>query len=192
MQKKVVQSIFGLCLSVCLLSACAMAPIETAPVEVTPVAPAPVVPAPMKCPAPKIKMHSLGVIGEVEPVYFLPMKQPIASRIDTGAAVSSVDAQNIQLFEREGVKWVAFDIINRKTGEKAHFEKKLLRQTRIKRQEESEDRYVVRMPIKMGKERINAQITLADRSKFQYQGLIGRNILTGRALVDTTLANTLY
>ena len=37
----------------------------------------------------------------------------------------------------------------------------------------------------------NVKFTLAVRDKFNYQVLIGRNVLTGRALVDTALSNTL-
>ena len=138
------------------------------------------------------KTHKLGIIGEVEPVYFLPMKKAMLSRIDTGAETSSIDAQNIQLFEREGVKWVSFDVENKRNGEKYHFEKRLYRHLTIKRQNESEDRYVVLMTIQMGNEKITAQFSLADRSKFNYQGLIGRNVLQGRAIVDTALSKTLY
>ncbi len=43
----------------------------------------------------------------------------------------------------------------------------------------------------MGDEIIKEQFSLAERDRFNYQGLIGRNILTGRAIVDTSLANTL-
>lgn len=136
--------------------------------------------------------HKLGIVGEVEPVYFLPMKKAILSRIDTGAATSSIDAQNINLFEREGVKWVSFDVVNKKNGERHHFEKRVYRQTAIKRQKESEERIVVLMTIKMGDEKITTQFSLADRSKFDYQGLIGRNVLKGRAIVDTALSKTLY
>ena len=48
------------------------------------------------------------------------------------------------------------------------------------------------MDVKFGKEVITGvRFTLADREKFEYQALIGRNILTGRAIVDTALSNTL-
>ena len=47
------------------------------------------------------------------------------------------------------------------------------------------------MNIKFGGEIINAQFSLAEREKFIYQGLVGRNILTGRAIVDTSISNTL-
>ena len=39
------------------------------------------------------KAH-LPIIGEVEPIYFLPMKSPFWARIDTGATTSSLDCDN--------------------------------------------------------------------------------------------------
>ena len=47
------------------------------------------------------------------------------------------------------------------------------------------------MDIKMGNEVFSAVFSLADRSGFDYQGLIGRNILTGRFIVDTSTSYTL-
>ncbi len=135
--------------------------------------------------------HSLGVIGVVEPVYVLPMKSSLAARIDTGAETSSIDAQNVKFFERDSEKWVSFDVINRKNGQKHHFEKKIYRRTAIKRIEGSEYRTVVQMRIRFGNEIITSQFTLTDRSKFEYQVLIGRNILAGRAIVDASAQNTL-
>ena len=70
------------------------------------------------------KAH-LPIIGEVEPIYFLPMKSPFAARIDTGATTSSLDCQDVEYFERDGEKWVAFKLKNRKTGEEHVFEKKV-------------------------------------------------------------------
>lgn len=46
--------------------------------------------------------HTLGIIGGVEPVYFLPMKTPFPARIDTGATNSSVDVSELHKFERDG------------------------------------------------------------------------------------------
>ena len=47
------------------------------------------------------------------------------------------------------------------------------------------------MDVKFGNEIITAVFSLADREKFEYQALIGRNILTGRAIVDTSVSHTL-
>ncbi len=146
-----------------------------------------------KAATPKIEKEKLPlkIIGAVEPIYFLPMKSPFLSRIDTGAETSSIDADDVRTFEREGEKWVAFDLVNRETAEKYHFEKRVKRQPTVKRINGSEERVVVVMDIKMGGEIIKAEFSLAHRDKFNYQGLIGRNILAGRFLVDTSLANTL-
>ncbi len=133
----------------------------------------------------------LRVIGEVEPIYFLPMKSPFLSRIDTGAETSSVDADDIRPFERDGEKWVGFDLVNWETGEKYHFEKKIKRQPTVKRINGDEERIVVVMDIKMGGKIVKEEFSLAKRDRFNYQGLIGRNILTGRVIVDTSLNNTL-
>ena len=139
---------------------------------------------------PQIKTNSK-IIGAIEPVYFPPMKTPFYARIDTGAATSSIDVSNLEQFERDGEKWVSFDLTNRRNNETHHFEKKIHRQIAIKRYEENERRIVVLMKVKFGGEIINAQFSLAERDKFANQGLIGRNILTGRAIVDTSISHTL-
>ena len=148
----------------------------------------PIVPA---VEAPRSVTHRMNIIGEVEPIYFPPLKAPIAARIDTGAEQSSIDADNIKYFERDGEKWVSFDVTNRETKEKYTFKKKLVRHTNIKRIHITEKRPVVEMDVKFGNETFKADFSLAQRDKFEYQALVGRNILTGRAIVDTSLSNTL-
>ncbi len=136
------------------------------------------------------KAH-LPIIGEVEPIYFLPMKSPFAARIDTGATTSSLDCQDVEYFERDGEKWVAFKLKNRKTGEEHVFEKKVERSFKVKRAGKDESRKAIKMDVKMGGEVFSAVFSIADRSNFDYQGLVGRDILTGRFLVDTSTSYTL-
>ena len=147
---------------------------------------------PVLVPAVEVKPASpLGVIGGVEPVYFLPMKSPFSARIDTGAETSSLDVSNLRHFERDGEKWVSFTLQNKNSGETHNFEKRVIRKVTIKRIAASEKRVTVNMDVKFGKEILNADFTLADREKFEYQVLIGRNILNGRAIVDPSISNTL-
>lgn len=141
---------------------------------------------------PKADAHRQNIIGEVEPVYLPPITSPFLARMDTGAQYSAIDAQHIKFFERDGEKWIAFTVTNRQTGESRRFEKELVRQVTIKRIEESEKRPMVEMDVKFGTETFRALFSLADRSKFDYQALIGRNILNGRAIVDTSQAQTLH
>ena len=114
------------------------------------------------------------------------------ARIDTGAETSSIDAFNIKEFERDGEPWVSFDVKNRKTKEKRTFEKKIVRKTFIKRQQgENEKRIVVNMEIKIGNQLFTKEFNLGNREKFNYQVLIGRNILSGLAVVDVSIKNSL-
>lgn len=136
--------------------------------------------------------HELDIIGGVEPVYFLPMKTPFAARIDTGAETSSIDVSKIRQFERDGEKWVSFNLDHARNGEKHRFEKRIKRKVTIRRIEDDEQRIVVNMDVKIGNEVINADFTLADREKFNYQALIGRNIISGRFIVDPSVENTLH
>ena len=58
--------------------------------------------------APKVVIsRPANVIGAVERVYLPPMKSPFLSRIDTGATSSSLDAESIKIFERDGKSWVS-------------------------------------------------------------------------------------
>ncbi len=141
---------------------------------------------------PQSSLHRMNVIGAVEPIYFPPMKTPFAARIDTGAEQSALDADNIKYFERDGEKWVSFTMTNRESGETHRCEKEIDRHINIKRIHLTEKRPLVTMDVKFGKETFTASFSLAQRDKFEYQALVGRNILTGRAIVDTSVSNTLH
>ena len=153
-----------------------------------------VVPAIAPAPAPEKKIVYIrpnNVIGAIEPVYFPPMKSAFPARIDTGATTSALDVQNLKVFERDGKKWVSFTLINRATGESHDFEKPRRKRIRVKRIIEDEHRPMVEMDVKMGGKKFKADFTVTERTDFDYQALIGRNILSGRAIVDVSLENTL-
>ncbi len=170
-----------ICLCVWLLTACATQKNNVVPGIVPNTAQ----------PAKVIKIRPNNVIGAVERIYFPPMKSPFMARIDTGATTSSIDADNIKRFERDGKRWVSFTIVNRETKERTDFEKPLSRRVRIKRTGEEEHRITVEMDVRMGSETFVAEFTLNERHDFEYQGLVGRNILSGRAVVDVSISNTL-
>lgn len=131
------------------------------------------------------------VIGAVEKIYLPPMKSPFLSRIDTGATTSSLDAEAIKTFERDGKSWISFTVINRQTKETYTFEKPCVKRIKVKRIIEAEHRPIVEMDVKMGGESFKANFTIAERENFDYQTLIGRNILSGRAIVDVSISDTL-
>lgn len=138
-----------------------------------------------------VKVMPNNVIGAVERIYLPPMKAAFLSRIDTGATTSSLDAENVKYFERDGKSWIAFEMVDRETQERHTFEKPLIKYLQIRRIEKNERRPVVQMDVKMGGETFKANFTVAEREKFEYQTLIGRNILSGRFIVDVAISNTL-
>ena len=126
----------------------------------------------------------LGIIGETEAVYLEGFSAPFEARVDTGATTSSIDARNIRGFERDGKKWVSFQIVSR--GEKLtrSYELPVERVATIKRHGAvSVQRYTVReLPL---------QREVADRSHFEYPVLLGRNVINGLAAVDPSRRNVL-
>lgn len=139
----------------------------------------------------EVKKMPLNIIGAVEPIYILPMKSAFEGRIDTGATTSSLDVDEMNEFERDGEKWVSFTVTNRRSGEAHTFEKPILKSVKIKRIDDKEHRIKILIPVSFGGEKFLSEFTLAKREKFEYQVLIGRNILSGRAIVDTSLSHTL-
>lgn len=173
-----------------LLSACAA---EKKPVIV----PA-IVPQSQKTqPEPKVveqkteETRTTNIIGAIEPFYILPMKSAFYARVDTGAETSSIDVENLKRFERDGKKWVSFDIVNDRSQETYHFEKRILKRVKIKRIQKEEHRLKVMMDIKIAGQKIKTPFTLAERGDFEFQGLIGRSLISGRFIVDTSVSHTL-
>ncbi len=139
----------------------------------------------------KVRKPVTNVIGAVEPIYLLPLKSAFEARLDTGATTSSIDADDIVEFERDGEKWVSFKVVNRRSGEEHLFEKPVLRSARIKRINAGEHRVFVMMDVEFGGQKFATVFSLAERDNFKYQVLIGRNILSGRYLVDVSVDHTL-
>ena len=134
---------------------------------------------------------TLGVIGEVEPVFVEDIPEPFAARIDTGAAQCSFDIEEMKLFERDSKPWVAFGIRHRDTGELHMFERPVKRTLKIRQSQGTQKRVLVEMKVRMGDLTLRRDFTLSEREDLAYQVLIGRNLLSGLAVVDVSRINTL-
>ncbi len=124
------------------------------------------------------------ILGQDEYVYVKEANATIVARIDTGASQSSISASDIVEFERNGKKWIRFNIVhNDRTVE---VEAPYVKQTRLRQSsmEEFSYRPVVKLNVKIGDYSTEAEFNLIDRSKMQYALLIGRNLLTDIAVVD--------
>jgi hypothetical protein len=164
-------------------------PAPAKPLEAPP--PAAVAPAPAKAPPPPKQIKGKRVIGEAEPVTILKAGLTLPARIDTGATTSSLDARDIQRFERDGKKWVRFTLVDRRTKKDVNVEGRLTRIVEITRHGAApQKRPVVKLRAMLGKVELLREFSLTDRSAFEYPVLIGRNFLQGEFIVDVALKNT--
>jgi len=128
-------------------------------------------------------------VGQLEKVWMPSLNLALNARIDTGAETASLDARNIELFERNGKRWVRFEIEHPQKGEPAiPLERKLSRMVSIvqSNSSESERRPVIRLGITIGSVNQTAEFTLSNRSHLDYQVLVGRNILKDVMVVDVS------
>jgi hypothetical protein len=137
------------------------------------------------------KMH-LPIIGALEWATVEPVNLRMEARIDTGAETTSIHAEDIQLVERDGKRYVLFSLVDPETGEKVPMEKRLRRRVLIKQHEgASERRYVVKLWLTVGESRSRIDVTLSGREDFEYPLLVGRNFLMDAVIVDVSRRHTL-
>ena len=127
------------------------------------------------------------MIGWVENVGVYPGNIVIKAKIDTGADSSSINSKLSTLYNRNGEQWVKFSITDIH-GNLATFDKKIVRNVKVKRNfGEKQQRAVVRMGICIGNQYGETNVSLIDRSNFNYNLLIGRNFLQGKFVIDPSL-----
>ena len=133
------------------------------------------------------------VVGEKEWALVEPGNLVLEARIDTGAETSSIHAEDIQLIEKDGKRWVRFNLPDPKTNTMIPLERRLHRRILVKQQaEEVEDRrYVVRMWVTLGETRTWLDVSLSDRTDFEFPLLIGRNMLMDAFVVDVSRHHSL-
>jgi hypothetical protein len=127
---------------------------------------------------------ALPVVGGVEEVILMPWGVRMHSRVDTGAAMSSLDARGIRVRTVRGQKAVRFVLVG-DDGRRAALDLPLSGFRRVTTSDGGiEKRPMVEMDVCFAGHRVRAEFTLNDRSHMEYRVLIGRNILAGRFLVD--------
>ena len=111
----------------------------------------------------------------------------IKAKLDTGARNSSLTTTHIDEFEQDGVKWIRFDVTNWR-GDTERFEARVIRMAKIKQHgRQPAMRPVIRLGICLGNVYKEVEVNLEDRSKFNYQMLIGRRYLQNSFLVDSSV-----
>ena len=127
------------------------------------------------------------VYGWREHVTVEGVEEKLLAKLDTGALTSSIHAEEKELFERDGKKWVRFIVSdpNIKNPVKTRIEAPLVRVARIKEPNaESQMREVVRLSYQLGERKLRGEFTLNNRSNMNAPVLIGRNCLKNLGWVD--------
>ncbi len=134
------------------------------------------------------KLHRV-MIGRAEELSFVQFDiAGVPAKIDTGAYHSAVHASDIKL-SKDG-KTLTFNLLGNHPvcGVFAipvstdKFDKTLVANSFGA----EESRYEVKLRVKLGPKVVTSPFTLADRSKKVYPILIGRKMLNGRYVVDTS------
>ncbi|SMF94091.1 Uncharacterized conserved protein [Methylomagnum ishizawai] len=133
------------------------------------------------------------VMGWLESVFLRPWNLRVTAKLDTGAKTSSLHADAIEHFTKEGgQEWVRFALDGVDDSKPLVVERPLVRMAYVKTHGgHSDKREVIRLALcKNGKE-YETEFTLDDRSNFNYPLLLGRSFLQDVAWVDAS-ATFLY
>jgi hypothetical protein len=133
--------------------------------------------------------HGKVILGEEEWVWLDSIQSFFKARIDTGATTSSLNAVDIQIFERDGKEWARFNLNHTFEGNGDNseiVEAPVVRWVKVRQStaEQAERRPVIEAWVKLGQLHEKAQFTLADRSHMTYPVLLGREFFKDIALVD--------
>ena len=107
----------------------------------------------------------------------------LEGRVDTGARTSSMHASNVEVFDKDGERWVRFDFEEYKSLEAKLWKEKFVRSSNGKKQ----SRCFIKTKIKFANgKKYPVTVSLTDRSKMKFPVLLGRRLLAGRFLVDVS------
>jgi len=109
---------------------------------------------------------------------------PIKAKIDTGARSSALHATHINSYEKDGNTWVKFRVYQGR--EFLSIDTPIIGYRKITNSfGHTEQRPVIKMKIKLGKNVWTTEVTLAKRSKLTHPMLIGRKSLKKRHVIHS-------
>ena len=133
-------------------------------------------------------MEHLKIVGSDEWCVFAKLGIPaIKARVDSGAKTSSIHASNIEIYDKDGVDWVRFEVdpVQDDSSISITCEARLIRTKMVKSSMgTSEERLMIRTPLSLGKDTFSIKLTLASRDTMNYRMLLGREALNGRYLIN--------
>lgn len=135
----------------------------------------------------------LQIIGTTDCIDFMDAEiENLPCKIDTGAAISAIHADRIRIIEKNGVEYLSFKLLDKKHP---NFNNKEIltsdfKEKRIKNSfGEAENRYLVKLKIRVFDKIYNSSFTLTNRKQMTYPVLLGKKFLKGNFLVDVSQFN---
>lgn len=140
--------------------------------------------------APSLVQAGQKTFGWIEEGLVYPDKVATKFKLDTGALTSSMHAEMLERFEKDGENWVRFtlefeDIDSGKDVE-TRIERRVERNLKVRGAGGAETRPVVLTKVCLGDKVYEEEFSLNDRDKMNYPVLLGRRTLGKLGLVDTT------
>lgn len=133
---------------------------------------------------------SLQIVGRLERINFPQLNLfDIDAKVDTGAYTSSLHCHHIKEFEKEGSKFVKFNLLDpsHETYNEKLFELPVYRTKVVKSSNGStEERFVIKTEVQLFEQLFEAELSLTDRSAMKYPVLLGRKMINDRFLVDVS------
>lgn len=129
------------------------------------------------------------VIGPTATVAEVKTDMQFKARVDTGATSSSVHVEEYEIEDAapemaDNVgKKIRFRITNQ-DGESEWLQSKIAEVTLVKTSVDQQERYKVRLTLRLHEVKKRVLVTLNDRSHMKYPMLLGRNFLKGDFVVD--------
>ncbi|MGP9665034.1 retropepsin-like aspartic peptidase RloA3 [Halomonas sp. AOP22-C1-8] len=128
------------------------------------------------------------VFGWVENATIEPWGIMVKAKLDSGALTSSLDARDIEVFEKEGEEWVRFRLKLKDQQNDEVFsdrlERPLYRELAVRGAGGRDERPVVLMNVCMGDTVYEEQFSLRDREEMHYPLLLGRRTISHLGLLD--------
>lgn len=111
----------------------------------------------------------------------------IKAKIDTGARTSAVHAWDIMAFEKDGAKWVRFELhpLQKNNTKRIYCDAPVMDERLIRSSNgQITKRFLIRTRLKLGSRTWPIDLTLSRRDEMGFRMLLGRTALSGRTLID--------
>ena len=134
--------------------------------------------------------NDMRIFGWVEKAAIEPWGAEVKVKLDTGALTSSIQAEEIEEFERDDEDWVRFtvEVEDESSDEVVSqvFERPVYRRLHLRGAGGSDHRNAVIMEICIGDTVYRDQFSLEDRDDLLYPVLLGRRTIQHLGAVDVT------